>query len=93
MADSELFCLHFDIGVGVAVGIHGRQVNTAHHSHHKAVGLGAVHEGHQDPTTLLRLSAVFPRLGRDSTQEKWFRWMVQGRVPADVRSEGLASSS
>lgn len=67
LTSSNMFRLHFDIGVGVAVGIHGSQVNAAHHSHNEAVGLGAVHEGHQDPAALLRFSAIFPRLGRDST--------------------------
>lgn len=72
MRSSKLLRLHFDIGVRVAVGIHGSQVNAAHHSHNEAVGLGAVHEGHQDPAALLCLSAIFARLGRYSTREKWF---------------------
>lgn len=60
------FCssVHFDIGVRVAVSIHGSQVNTAHDSHNETVGLGAVHEGHQDPTALLHLSAILPWLRR-----------------------------
>lgn len=54
--------LHFDIRVRVAVSVHGSQVNAAHHPHNETVGLGAVHEGHQDPTTLLYLPAVLARL-------------------------------
>lgn len=80
----KLLCLHFDIGVGVAVGIHGGQVNTAHHSHNEAVGLGAVHEGHQDPTALLHLSTVFPQLGKESTPKKWFTGNVSGEEGSRV---------
>lgn len=54
--------LHFDIRVRVAISVHGSQVNAAHHSHDETVGLGAVHEGHQDPTALLYLPAVLPWL-------------------------------
>lgn len=61
------FCssVHFDIGVRVAIGVHGGQVNTADDSHDETVGLGAVHEGHQDPTTLLHLAAILPWLRGD----------------------------
>lgn len=66
------FCsyLHFDIRVRVAISIHGSEVNAAHDSHDEAVGLGAVHEGHQDPTALLYLSAILPRLRQDRGREK-----------------------
>lgn len=59
-----LLYLHFDIRVRVAISIHGSQVNAAHDTHDEAVRLGVVHEGHQNPTALLHLSAIFPRLRR-----------------------------
>lgn len=57
-----LFHLHFDIGVRVAVSVHGSQMNTAHDTNDEPVRLRAVHEGHQNPATLLHLSTLFPRL-------------------------------
>lgn len=54
--------LHFDIGVRVAVSIHGRQVNAAYDAHDEVVGLGAVHQGYQNPAPLLLLAPVLPSL-------------------------------
>lgn len=69
-----LLHLHFDIRVRVAIGIHGSQVNAAHNTHKQTVQLGAVHEGDQNPTTLLNLSAIFPRLRQSRGVEIIVQW-------------------
>lgn len=66
--------LHFDIWVRIAVGIHGSQVNTAHNTHDETAQLGVVHEGNQNPTTLLYIAGIFPRLEKDrQTRGDYFR--------------------
>lgn len=57
-----LLYLHFDIGVRVAIGVHGRQMDTAHDAYNETVLLGTVHEVHQNPAALFYLCAIFPRL-------------------------------
>lgn len=67
-----LLYLHFDIWIRVAISIHGGQVDAAHDTHDEPVGLGAVHEWHQNPTTLLYLSALLPRLKQSRRREIQF---------------------
>ena len=52
---------HFHKGIRVAVGVHGGQVNTAHHPYEEAAKLSAVHQRDENPTALLHLS-IFTRL-------------------------------
>lgn len=73
MCLSSCSYLHFHIWVRVAICIHGSQVNAAHDAYDEAVRLGAVHEGHQNPATLLHFSAIFPRL-RQSRGVKTVQW-------------------
>ena len=37
MTDHLIYDLQFDVGVGVSVGITGRQLHTAHHTDHQGV--------------------------------------------------------
>lgn len=54
----------FDVGVGVAVGVHGGQVGAADDAHQQALLLRAVLEGDEDPAALLqRLVLCFIYLG------------------------------
>lgn len=58
--------LHFDEGVGVAVGVHGGQVYAAHHTHDEPILLAVVHERDENASALLHIADVLPRLpGRE----------------------------
>lgn len=61
---------HFDKWVRVSIGIHGGQVNTAHHTHEETILLGAVREGDQDTTTLLHISNLLPTLDEREMGER-----------------------
>lgn len=47
-------------------------MDAAHNTHNEPVGLGAVHEGHQNPAALLYLSALLPRLKQSRRREIQF---------------------
>ena len=52
------FSLHFDVGVGVAIRIHGGETSTAYDAHNEQLLLGQVTQVDEDATSLMRGQVV-----------------------------------